>query len=329
MTGPDEDLERLLRRALREEADLVHPGGDGLARIRARTAGRSARWWRRPGALAVASGVAAAVAAGVLVGGARMLTRDDGNGVVATAPTSPRPGPAAKLLDVPVYYLADMAGAPWLYREFRRVPDAGGPARTAVLEMLRGEPLDPDYDSVWPAETRLLDYSVDGDIATVNLSAEARDARAGAEVEARSVQQLVYTVTAADPDVTRVRLLVEGEIVQDLWGHGAVGQQPIGREPRLAVQGQVWIIDPQQGAVTTSPVAVRIFGTGFEGTVTLRVWRADERVVDTFVTTAGDRLAEATRQIPLAPGDYTIRAYNEHGEEQTLVEWDSKDFTVR
>ena len=65
MTFPDErdrELEELLRTSLRGEADDVNPGGDGLARIRARVdARRSRRAWLRP---------LAAVGAVALVGGA-------------------------------------------------------------------------------------------------------------------------------------------------------------------------------------------------------------------------------------------------------------------
>jgi Sporulation and spore germination/Immunoglobulin-like domain of bacterial spore germination len=365
MTEHEDPFETRLRRALQKEADMVEPAGDGLGRIRERTDGAGAApWWRR-----FAPVLAAAVAAGIVVGGAFAVLGGDGNDgrddaqVAAPTPTtgpsgtgpaepttgatdaptaggtdSPGPGepspdspaspdPAAAL---PVYYLSDVGGELRLYREFRSAPGGAGPrGRAAVEEMLRGDPDDPDYTSVWPRDTRVLDYAVDGDTATVDLSEEALEADAGAEAEARSVAQLVYTVTAADPEVERVRLLVEGTEVEDLWGHGAVGEQPLTRAPMLDVQGLVWIIDPAQGAVTESPVTVRVFGTAFEGNVVLKAFRGAEEVEGTFVTTAQGEFAEGTTQINLPAGDYTLRAYDEFGEDASLVERDSKDFTVR
>lgn len=62
---PDE-LERRLRRALHEEADLIEPGGNGLAEIRARSRGRRrAHHWGRSGVAVLAA--AAAVAAVAVV----------------------------------------------------------------------------------------------------------------------------------------------------------------------------------------------------------------------------------------------------------------------
>lgn len=360
MTEHEDPFETRLRRALREEADMVEPAGDGLGRIRERTDGTGAApWWRR-----FAPVLAAAVAAGIIVGGAFAVLGGDGDDGQVAAPTpttgpsgtgpaeptpsgateaptaggtaAPGPGepspdaPDAPDAALPVYYLSDVGGELRLYREFRSAPDGAEPRGQAALEeMLRGEPDDPDYTSVWPRDTRVLDYAVDGDTATVDLSAEALDADAGAEAEARSVAQLVYTVTAADPEVERVRLLVEGSEVEDLWGHGAVGEQPLTRAPMLDVQGLVWIIDPAQGAVTGSPVTVRVFGTAFEGNVVLKAFRGAEEVEGTFVTTAQGEFAEGTTQINLPAGDYTLRAYDEFGEDASLVERDSKDFTVR
>jgi hypothetical protein len=58
----DRDVERLLRATLREEADRLHPAGDGLTRIRERVAGRR-RWrtWLTP--LVALAGAAAVIAA--------------------------------------------------------------------------------------------------------------------------------------------------------------------------------------------------------------------------------------------------------------------------
>ncbi len=132
---------------------------------------------------------------------------------VYTFPTEPStaataPSSATAVRAIPVYYLADVAGGPRLYREFHALPVINGsPALTAVTEMLRGAPVDPDYSSLWPKGLSVRSLTVAGDLATVDLTGFVA---VGASFEGASVQQLVYTVTAAEPTVQRVRLLVNG-----------------------------------------------------------------------------------------------------------------------
>jgi hypothetical protein len=84
----DELLAERLRRALAEEAEQVQPAGDGLSRIRSRTAARRSRaWWSRPPSLALGT---AAVASVVAV--AALFSLDgDGTGGDLPAATSVTP----------------------------------------------------------------------------------------------------------------------------------------------------------------------------------------------------------------------------------------------
>lgn len=86
-----------LRRALGAEASTVTPAGDGLARIRTRTAGGS----RRPAWLVP---VAAGVAAVLVAGGVTLAALDDGSGVpvaAQTTTTTPTPTPTTAMLAPP------------------------------------------------------------------------------------------------------------------------------------------------------------------------------------------------------------------------------------
>ena len=111
---------------------------------------------------------------------------------------------------VAVYYLRYDNGVD-LVREFRALPKSTAVVRTAVDAMLHLKPLDPDYSSLWPAATQIRGITLAGDLATVDLSADAGKGVAGADGEGRSLDQLVYTVTAAAPAVKRVQLLIEGK----------------------------------------------------------------------------------------------------------------------
>jgi spore germination protein GerM len=136
---------------------------------------------------------------------------------------------------VPVYYAHDDgAFGPFLYREFRRVSGGASAVEAAVEAMLHTPALDPDYESLWPVATSLLGVTVAGAAATIDLSDDALSPALGSAAEEIALQQLVYTVTAADNSITSVTLHIEGESVESLWGH-VDASGPMTRAPRLDV----------------------------------------------------------------------------------------------
>ncbi|MBI4901049.1 MAG: GerMN domain-containing protein [Actinobacteria bacterium] len=246
----------------------------------------------------------------------------------ATTPTTAAPaatsqaGGQARV--IPVYYVADVAGGPRLYREFHSLTLVNGsPALTAVTEMLRGTPVDRDYASPWPKTVTVRSLSVAGDLATLDLSGFVT---VGAAYEVAAVQQLVWTLTAAEPAVTQVRLLVNGALPPS--GH-VDWSKPVRRANALDTQALVWILAPTQGATVTSPVTVSVLGTGWEGHVPLKVYQGERLVTSTFVTTMMGGFAQAQTTVQLPPGSYEVRAYTDNGRDSTLQLWDTKTFTVR
>ncbi len=226
---------------------------------------------------------------------------------------------------VPVYYVGEAQSAPRLYREFHRLTVTDGDkAVAAVQEFLSGSPTDPDYSRAWAPGTELLSFARDGDVATVDLSAFVA---VGAAYETAAVQALVHTVTAADPSVRAVRLLVDGAAPTS--GHQD-WSEPVARASPFDVLSQVWILAPTQGAATSSPLQVRVYGTGFEGNTPLRVVRTSDgaEVATTFVTTMMGGFREAETTIALPPGSYELRAYTDNAENGELLLWDSKRFTI-
>ena len=349
--GMHEDmLESRLRRALNTEASMVNPSGDGLGRIRAGIEEQQTSiWWRRP-----ALALVAAAMVGLAVGGVAVaLGQDDNRPPVASptdepqtsAPTTEAPSPsqtpspttsssgtsstvpAPSTVDVPVYYVADDGRELRLYREFHRADThPEGKIASAVTEMFGDRAIDPDYSSSWPASTEVLSVSKSGGTATVDLSGFPS---VGADAETKAVQQLVYTVTATDKAVKRVRLLVDGQAPES--GHSD-WSDPVARASMLDVQGLIWILGPTQNSTVGSPVNVTVYGTAYEGNVTIKVFRGlsfDEEVASTFVTTAMGEFREASTTIQLDPGRYAIRVYDEFGENGELAERDSKGFTVK
>ena len=245
------------------------------------------------------------------------------------APASPSPAPptaapsAAASGRTVVYWLGatDDRRGPRLYREFLNAPSAGDPVATAVERML-GEPLDADYDSLWADGTTLRGVERDGTTAVVDLSREATRNGGGSAFEQRTLQQLVHTVTAADPAVKAVRLHVEGEPVETLWG-AADASKPLTRAPAAETLGPVWL-DVADGATIDGAFG----GTAsvFEATVSWEL-RAGDRVVDEGFDTAsagapsrGDWSAETDAP----PGDYVLRAYESSAEDGSVTWLDTK-----
>jgi spore germination protein GerM len=255
-------------------------------------------------------------------------------GTTTSTPVASGPSAATGSIAVPVYFVADAApddSRLRLYREFHRVEAAKGDATRAALEqLLAGAPIDPDYRSLWPKGTKVLDYRRSGSVATVDLSGQALDGTASAQDVRMGLQQLVWTVTAAEQDAAlQVRLRVEGKPVDRIWG--ATIRQPLTRAAKLDVQGLIWILTPAEGARVPSPVAVDVYGTAYEGTVVHKAFdSAGAEVASTFVTAGGNgTFGEAKTTLDLPAGNYVLRAYETSGKDDSLTERDSKAFVVR
>jgi hypothetical protein len=337
----DDPLAARLRAALTSEAAMVQPSDDGLQNIRAGIDESSRRpWWRHPATPALAAALVLGLMAGgiaVLAGGGNDEVTVTPGGTGSSSPagdstTSPTPSasdspsspsPVAVEGDVYVYYVMDdpVAG-PRLYRETR--PNPGMDPVTAALSTMLAEPAsDPDYTSSWPTNTGIGSYSVDGDIATVDLS---RFVSTGAAFEEAAVQQLVYTVTANDKSVKKVRLLVDGKAPTS--GHQD-WSQPISRAPMLDVQGLIWLLTPTEGATVSSPVAFTGYGTAFEATISWEV-RQDGQVVDQSTVQGGanGEFGEFSGSVDLEPGTYELRAFESSAEDGSPQHVDTKTFTV-
>lgn len=263
---------------------------------------------------------------------------DDGASLapaVSPSPTTsassaaPTPSASADTEARAIYWLgaAKEPRGPRLYREFVRRPATADAVRDAVSAMLSLEPTDPDYTSLWADGTTVRDVRREGTTAVVDLSREATTNGGGSAFEEMSLQQLVHTVTAADPSVTAVRLLVEGKPVETLWG-SADASKPISRGPSYEVLGPVWL-DVPDGSVLTGE-----FGgtaTVFEATVSWQLRQGPELVEEGFATATeggpGRGTWTATADVP--PGDYELWAFESSAEDGRVTWLDTKRVTVR
>ena len=250
------------------------------------------------------------------------------------SPSPPPPSPSASPTATgtsarAVYYLADTGfGGPRLYREFHARPTTTAVVRDAVTAMLTEQPTDPDYSSLWPKGSAVRGVRLSGATAFVDLSAQAGTANAGAAAEEASVQQLVYTVTAAAPFVKSVQILIEGKTVNELWGHVDTSK-PIARRMGAEVLGPVWITRPASGSVKRGGE----FGgeaTVFEATVSWELLQGGKVVKKGF--TNADMGAPARGPwndiADVPPGDYVLRAFESSAKDGQPTFIDDKPLRV-
>ncbi|GAA6524725.1 Gmad2 immunoglobulin-like domain-containing protein [Intrasporangium sp. DVR] len=254
------------------------------------------------------------------------------------ASASTTAAPAGSIKGVPVYWIGETGGAPRLFREFRTVPDEGGPILSALYAMTREQPLDPDYVTPWAPASRIT-VALSGSALVVDLDGDAISAtKVGSQVAERAVQQLVYTATAAaaiaKTPVSTVTVLVEGGPA-DLWGVVRVGR-PTARAPQVEVQSHVWVLAPAEGQdFDTGRVTFRGYGTSFEANFRWQIARADGSVVaegNAMAGTGTGGFGEFEFERTLPPGDYVVTMSTDDpsgGAEGGGAQVDTKTFTVR
>ena len=246
----------------------------------------------------------------------------------ATTPTpvatTPAPSPGTRA--VAVYYLGSTDEGPRLYREFHRRPATTGVVRDAVTAMLDEAPVDDDYESLWPDGTSVRGVRKDGDVLVVDLSMPKR-LMLGSGFEAVTIQQLVWTATAADPSAKRVRLAVDGDERESVGGHVDT-TRPMARQPLDL--GPVWLLTPTEGGTLRRGASFGGEATVFEATVSWQLVQGTRVVAEGF-STASTGAPERGRWSAVAdvpPGRYVLRAFESSAEDGRETWVDDKAVTV-
>ncbi len=345
-TNDTPNLDERLRRVLQDEArrlDPTDPLDAGLVQIRRRTDAPvpvGARRWFVPV-------MAAAAVLAVVVVGAMAWPRGSATPVVGSS-TSPTPSASTSLsqttspspsnspspsgtpsggpaVTVGVYYGGTFGGRTMLYREFHRTTSE--PLSGALQAMLSG-PADPDYASLWPRGTTLRSVTRSGSTGstgstvTVTLSADPLVLPPGPGLYgASSVQEVVYTVTAADATIRAVTVVYPG------------GQSTaVVRAPAVNVLASVWLLAPIDGSSVSSPVTLSGTASVFEAVVNWEVDRTDGTVVaqgSAMATIGGPGRGPWSTTVSLPAGSYVAKAFEISAKDGSVTWTDSKAFTVR
>ncbi|MEP7019699.1 MAG: GerMN domain-containing protein [Pseudonocardiales bacterium] len=193
----------------------------------------------------------------------------------ATPTSAPRSAAAPEVGEaVAVYYLGDTGTHVALYREWHKTT-ARDHVSAAVQRMLT-PPADPDYQTLWPIGTTLGSVRIVRDLATVDFSSEVlQGGQGGSAAACQMLQQLVWTVTGANPSIRRVAVSAQGRtegVISQWWGVGCGPDVPLVRHsPAYDVLAPVQISTYNDGDPVRSRFSFGGEATVFEGTVSWSV----------------------------------------------------------
>lgn len=245
------------------------------------------------------------------------------------SPTStPTTSPATRTARL--FWVADTGTSIKLFREDARVAATPTPGLTALRYLVAHHPIDPDYSTLWPAGNVVNDVTIDGTEATVDLGTPHLNV--GSEAEGMAIQQLLWTLLAAEPSVRSMRLTVNGQPMESLAGH-VDATQAFTRPPAYEVVAQVWMLDPIDGSsLSGNSVTLRGMACTFEANVAWAI-RQGTSTVRSGSTTAAEACPAwspwSVTVAGLAPGEYTASAAEYSAKDGSLVVQDTKRFTLR
>jgi germination protein M len=198
--------------------------------------------------------------------------------------TAPSTSPAATTT-VRVYLLQpDPAGGDaHLVPVLRTLPATRAVATAAVRELLAGPASDErGLLTMIPAGSQLLGITIDGSVATVDLTGAFESGGGSASMFGR-LAQLIYTVTQF-PTVDTVRLRLDGQPVESIGGEGVIIGAGLGRTDSTYNLPAIFVDRPAWGGAFPSPGRVTGLANVFEAQFRLQVLDGRRHVlVDTPV----------------------------------------------
>jgi germination protein M len=182
-------------------------------------------------------------------------------------------------------------------------------ARAAIEILLAGDAHNPDLTTQAPEGTRVLGTNVRDRVLIVDLSDEVRQTGGGSMQEGIFAQQLAHTA-AVFATVDAVLVYVEGQPIDELWGHFD-WSEPI--EPEPTSLSPIVIAEPPYGeAVPAGEVVLSGEATVYEATFHYRLYGPDGSLLDeNFIMTtdgAPERGQWEQAFTLTAPGTYRFEA---------------------
>jgi germination protein M len=175
----------------------------------------------------------------------------------------------------------------WLFVTERTEPSGPRVATAAVNALLAGPSaveLAAGVGTSIPDGTELLGLSIDGGIATVDLSRTFESGGGSLSMFSR-LAQLTYTLTQF-PTVRGVNLESDGKPVTVFSGEGIILEQPMTRRSYRDRLPAILVQSPMIGEQVSSPVTISGTANVFEATVSITVLDAQGTEIASGFTTA-------------------------------------------
>jgi germination protein M len=200
--------------------------------------------------------------------------------------TAPSASPAATTAVRIYLFQPDPAGGDaHLVPITRSVPSTRAVATAAVRELLAGPaPDEAGLLTMIPAGSQLLGITIDGSVATVDLTGTFESGGGSASMLGR-LAQLVYTATQF-PTVDAVRLRLDGKPVESIGGEGVIVGAGLGRTASTGNLPAIFVDQPTWGGELASPGRVTGLANVFEAQFQLQVLDGNRRVLAEAPVTA-------------------------------------------
>ena len=225
--------------------------------------------------------------------------------------------PSGKTIVRAYFWLGGLSGSEGLVAVLREIPGTKGVATAAVNALLAG-PTDAEagrsISTAVPTGSQLLGLSIDGGVATVDLSEEFESGGGSSSVLTR-LGQLVYTLTQF-PTVRSVVIQIEGETKTVFSSEGVSLDKPTTRADYVSLLPDIWVDRPAFNAAIGNPAHVTGNANVFEATFRVAILDgagkslADEQVMATCGSGCRGTF-DVTIPYTIGKAQYgTLRAYN-------------------
>jgi germination protein M len=215
------------------------------------------------------------------------------------------------LQQVTVYFVREGEAALWVEPEVHELEEPTEAVARAALEIaFSGDPHDATLRSAGLDDVEILGTNIQDRVLIVDVSGDILDHGTGSATELAFAWQLAHT-GAALPTVDAVQLWVDGQPIDELWGHLAWAE-PFEPDPDAVVP--ITIMDPAAGpgdvTVPAGEVTVRGDARVFEATFAIRLLGPDGATIEaTFVTASEGAPGRGTWEHVFdisEPGRYTV-----------------------
>ncbi len=236
----------------------------------------------------------------------------------------PSASPSSTTLVRAYFWLGGLPGSEGLVAVLRSVPGTNAVATAAVSALLAGPTtaeVGRSITTAIPDGSQLIGLTIDGGVATVNLSKEFESGGGSAAVLTR-LGQMVYTLTQF-PSVKTVVFQIEGVTSTTFGSEGVVLGKPVGRVDYVSLLPDIWVDRPAFNAAIGNPAHVTGNANVFEATFRISILDGGGKILNDVQVMASCGTGcrgtfDTTIPYTLAKAQYgTLRVYNPSAKDGT------------